>query len=291
MEKLIVTSFYKYVNLYNLEIFQKEHLDFCNKIGIKGKVLIGNEGINGSISGNKEQIKEYKKKLKSYKEFSDIKFKDTESNYHPFRKTIVRIRKEIVTSNFNVDPTKTGHHLSPKELKKMYDKKEDFVIIDARNNYESKIGKFKNAITPNIDIFRDFKKVVPKISKYKNKKVVLYCTGGIRCEKASALLIKKGFKDVSQVDGGIINYINQYPGTYFEGRCFTFDARLSVETGNKEISICEKCHKPCGEYTNCANIKCDKLFICCDECKQEWYNSCSKNCRNSVKIRDLSKIN
>lgn len=291
MENIIVTSFYKYVNLDNLEAFQKEHLEFCNKFEIKGKVLIGEEGINGSVSGNKEQIEEYKQKLKSYKQFSDIEFKDTNSNYHPFRKTIVRIRKEIVTSGFNVDPSKTGYHLSPKELKEMYDNNEDFVIIDARNNYESKIGKFKNAITPDIEVFRDFKKLVPELKQYKSKKVVLYCTGGIRCEKASALLIKKGFKDVSQIDGGIVNFINQYPGTYFEGRCFTFDARLSIGTGNKEIGICEKCHKPCGEYINCAYTKCDKLFICCNECREEWDNSCSKNCRNSVRIKKLSKNN
>ena len=282
MEKLIVTSFYKYVSLSNLENFQKEHLDFCNEIGIKGKVLIGTEGINASISGNKEQIKEYKKKLKTYKEFSDIKFKDTESTYHPFRKTIVRIRKEIVTSNFNVDPTKTGHHLSPKELKNMYDKKEDFVIIDARNNYESKIGKFKNAITPKIETFREFTKVIAKLNKYKNKKIVMYCTGGVRCEKASALLIKKGFKDVNQIDGGILNYIEQYPDTYFEGRCFVFDDRLSIPSGksNNEITLCEKCHIPCGKYSNCMNAKCNKLVIHCDECKIQYKDACSKKCRN-----------
>ena len=175
--------------------------------------------------------------------------------------------------------------MSPNELKDLYDNNYDFVIIDARNNYESFIGKFKNALTPDIETFKEFKKILPQLEQYKNKKVVLYCTGGIRCEKASSLLVKEGFTDVNQVDGGIFNYIQQYPGTYFEGRCFVFDDRLSIETGdNKDITICEKCQKPCGEYINCSNIKCDKLFVCCDSCRIKFNNTCSRKCKSLFNI-------
>lgn len=292
MNKIVVSSFYKYIDLPNSEAFQKEHQEFCNKLGIKGKVLVSKEGINATVSGSKEQIKEYENKILSYKEFSDIKFKRTNTDKPPFRKTIVRIREEIVTSRFNVNTKKVGRYLSPSELKKMYDNNEEFVIVDARNDYESKIGKFKNAITPNIETFRDFPKIIPELKKYKDKKVVLYCTGGVRCEKASALLVKEGFKDVNQVDGGILNYIEEYPDTYFEGRCFVFDNRLSVETGVgvKDISVCEKCHQPCGDYINCVNIKCDKLFISCKGCRDQYNNTCSKNCRNIVSQLEIRKI-
>ena len=283
MDKIIVSSFYKYIDLNNLEEFQKEHLGFCKNLGIKGKILISKEGINGTVSGTLKQINEYETKILSYAEFSDIYFKRTLSDKHPFRKTIARIRDEIVSSNFGVEAKKAGNHLKPSELKNLYDTNADFVIIDARNNYESKIGKFKNAITPDIETFRDFKKVVSDLRQYKDKKIVLYCTGGVRCEKASVLLIKEGFKDINQVDGGILNYIEQYPGTYFEGRCFVFDDRLSIETGYaKDITLCERCHEPCGEYTNCSNTKCDKLFVCCKDCRTKFNNTCSKPCKNII---------
>ncbi len=285
MVPIIVSSFYKYIDLLDPESFQKEHQEFCNALEIKGKVLVAQEGINGSVSGTKEQIKEYEEKLNSYKEFSDLTFKRTLSSEHPFKKTIVRIREEIVTSKLKVDPKKTGKYITPLALKKLYDTQQDFLLLDARNAYESAIGRFKNAITPNIDIFRDFPKVLSTLQPYKEKKIVLYCTGGVRCEKASAFLLKEGFKDVHQIEGGIINYITQFPDTYFEGRCFVFDDRLSVPTGEKtkDISLCEKCHVPCSLYINCSNISCDRLFLCCDSCKIEFQSTCSKICKNSSK--------
>lgn len=283
MSAIIVSSFYRYVELDDPEKFQKEHLELCQKLGIKGKVLVAREGINGTVSGTEKQVKEYENKLIKYKEFSDIKFKRTTSDEHPFRKTIVRLREEIVTSRFNINAKKVGRYISPSELKRMYDNKEDFIIVDARNDYESKIGKFRNAMVPKIKTFRGFPKIIKNLKQYKTKKIVLYCTGGVRCEKASALLIKEGFWDVNQLDGGILSYIEQYPDTYFEGRCFVFDKRLSINSGDsKDISLCKKCHVPCGDYINCANMKCDKLFICCDDCRKEYKNTCSKRCKNTV---------
>ncbi len=282
--ELIVSSFYKYVNL-DPETFQKEHQEFCNSLGIKGKVLVAKEGINGTISGTKEQIDQYESKLRSYKELSNITFKRNGSPIPPFKKMMVKVRNEIITSRFNVNTDKVGKHMSPKELHELYEKNADFIIIDARNNYESKIGKFKNAMTPNIAIFRDFTKVIPQMKECKDKKIVLYCTGGVRCEKASALLMKKGFKDVNQLDDGILNYIEQYPDAYFEGRCFVFDDRLSIPSGVKDsvITLCEKCNVPCGEYINCANMKCDKLTIYCPDCNKKMESACSKRCMNIVR--------
>ena len=279
--KIVISSFYKYVNINNLNSFQKEHQQFCNNLKIKGKILISNEGINGTISGSKDKIIEYENYLLKNNLFSDVMFKHSFDKVHPFKKTIVRIRNEIVTSNFNVDVNKKGAYISPKSLKLALDNNEDLVLLDARNNYESKIGKFKNAITPNIKTFKDFKKIIPNLSKFKDKKVVMYCTGGVRCEKASALLKENGFSNVMQIEGGILNYIQQFPDSYFEGRCFVFDDRLSIPTGKKtfDISICELCHSPSSNYINCANKKCDKLFISCEDCDLEMKHSCSKNCK------------
>ncbi len=285
MVNLVVSSFYKYVNLNNVESFRKEHQEFCNKLNIKGKVLVSAEGINGSVSGTKEQIEQYEKELLNINDFSGIKFKRSLSDFHPFRKTIVRTRPEIVSSGFGIDASNVGKHLTPLELKNLYDNNADFIILDARNDYESKIGRFKNAIIPNIETFREFPQILPQLEQFKDKKIVMYCTGGVRCEKASALLLKHGFKDVNQLQDGIFNYIEKFPGTYFEGRCFVFDDRLSIPTGEdvKDLALCEKCHIPCGEYTNCMNPSCNKLIIFCKDCREEWNNTCSKSCRNIAK--------
>ncbi len=278
--EIIVSSFYKYVEIEKLEELQKEHLEYCKNLGIKGKILLAKEGINGTISGTEEQIIQYENYLNYIKEFSDITFKRTKTQQHPFRKTIVRVRQEVVTSNFNVNINNTGKHLDPKEVKQILDTEKDVILLDARNYYESNIGKFKNSITPKIKTFREFKNILPEIEKYKNKKIIMYCTGGIRCEKASALLVENGFKDVNQINGGIINYMQQYPDTYFEGRCFVFDDRLSIETGEKtrDISLCELCHALSSRYINCMNNTCDKMFLCCEECDKQMNHTCSKQC-------------
>ncbi len=285
MKNLIAISFYKYVSLRKVKSFRNEHQEFCNKLGVKGKVLVSKEGINGAVSGTKEQITKYKKKLKSYREFNNITFKDTAAASHPFKKTIVRIRPEIVTNKFNADIKYAGTYITPKQLKLMYDNSEDFVIVDARNDYEWKIGKFKNAITLPMDVFRDFQHSIKMLKKFKNKKIIMYCTGGVRCEKASALLRQKGFMDVNQLKDGIIKFIEKYPDSYFEGRCFVFDDRLSIPSGKntKDISLCEKCHIPCGEYKNCKNKKCDRLYLMCDSCTKQQNYTCSKTCKSTAK--------
>ncbi len=278
----IVSSFYKYIEMKNLEEFQKAHLDYCKFLGIKGKILIGKEGINGSVSGTKEQINDYENNLKKNKLFKKIDFKHTLSKSIPFRKVIVRIRKEIVTSGLNVDLKNKGEYLEPSKLKELLDKKEDLILLDARNDYESYVGKFRNAIAPEIKTFKEFKNVPKIISKYKTKKIVTYCTGGIRCEKASAYLKEKGFKNVFQLHGGILSFINQFPGTYFEGSCFVFDERLTIPTGNSsEITLCQHCKTPTARYINCSNNECDEMFVCCEKCDFNKNHQC-KSCINTT---------
>ena len=273
-----VVTFYKYTEIKNSEKFVEEHLTYCKKLGIKGKILVSNEGINGGISGEDKKVEEYKKKLLSYSEFKGIEFKDTYSDEYAYRKMFVRVRKEIIRFDPKVDGKKASCKLSPKKLKEMLDKKEDVVLLDVRNRYETRIGKFKNAIELGIDVFNEFPKNINKINGLKNKKIVMYCTGGVRCEKASAALLNQGFKDVYQLDGGILNYGKECSDAHWEGKCFVFDRRVSIPLDSTKevhpISRCDICNEFSDIYVNCKNVECDKLFICCKNCQSRHKGYC-----------------
>lgn len=292
MGKYKVISFYKYVNIDDPESLAKEHLEWSLQNEIKGKVYLAKEGINGSVFGNIEATEKYKNHLKGYKIFEDVWFKETSTDEIAFSKMHVRVKSEIVNSGLKGTSLKnTAPKLTPEQLLKFYEDKKDFVIIDTRNWYESKIGRFKNAITPQITHFREWPEVAISLEKFKDKTIVTYCTGGIRCEKASAYLREHGFKDVYQIDGGIINYIQQFPDTYWEGGMFVFDDRKVVEPNTKEelkyTTKCHFCSKPSSYYINCHNIDCDKIIVCCHDCKIENEYCCSDECRGSENKRKV----
>ena len=279
-----IVLFYKFQKIEDPQYFAKKHLQFCKKLGVFGKVLVAHEGINGSISGTQEQIETYKKYVHSLKGFEDVWFKEEQGASHPFTKMFVRIKKEIIRIDTDVDMNKKGEYISPQELKKLYDSKEDFIIVDARNYYESHVGKFKNALTPELKTFREFPQFVNKFKKEiqdTNKKIVTYCTGGIRCEKASAYLKQEGFTNVYQLEGGIINFCQQIPDNKeWEGKCFVFDKRLmsDIDQNKKPITTCESCHTICDLYKNCKNPSCDKLSIICVPCQDKLQGCCSHKC-------------
>ena len=291
MGNVHILLFYKFVRIDNSTLFVEKHLEMCKKIGLFGKVLAAHEGINGSVSGTKAQTEKYKKYLTSIPEFSDIVFKEEVGLLHPFTKMVVRERKEIIRLDKEVDMSKRGKYLSPKEFLDLYKNKEEVIILDARNDYEYKAGKFKGAITPKIKTFRQFPKVAEMLKNKKDKKIVMYCTGGIRCEKASAYLIDKGFKDVAQLEGGIITFCQQYPGTVWEGKCFVFDKRLisSVDSGNAPMTKCLYCDIPCDLYRNCKIAKCNALINLCTRCEKENMGCCSKKCISDYKNSMLKK--
>ena len=288
-----VILFYKYVNVEQPEQIVNDHLQWCLSHDIKGRVFFAKEGVNGTVSATNENIEMYKKHLTGYSIFSDIRFKEDEVEDHTFKKMHVRLKNEIVNGDFqNVSIENGGKRLAPEELLKFYEEGKDFLIVDARNWYESRIGRFKNAITPPMKNFRDWKKVADKdLAEYKNKTVVTYCTGGVRCEKASAYLVEKGFNDVYQLDGGIFNYIKKYPDTYWEGGMFVFDERRVVNPNTKEelmhIAGCYFCGKPTSYYINCHNVNCDKIIVSCHECKVENDYCCSDECRVSKNKRKI----
>lgn len=292
MSKYSVVSFYKYVEVKEPEKTANDCLDWCNQNGVRGKIYFAKEGINGSVFGEEIIISDFKNYLKSYEAFEDIWFKETPTYQIAFNKMHVRVKNEIVNSGLrNTKLENTAPKLSPEQLLKFYEEDKDFIIVDARNWYESKIGRFKNAITPQITHFREWPNVVESLEKYKDKTVITYCTGGIRCEKASAYMREKGFKNVFQIDGGILNFIQKFPDTYWEGGMFVFDDRKVFEPNRKEelkhVANCQFCGRNTSYYINCHNLDCDKIIVCCHDCKVENEYCCSDECRISPNKRKI----
>ena len=282
MEKIHILLFYKFVEIKSPDRFVREHLQFCKKLGVLGKILVAKEGINGSISGTKSRVEKYKNNLKKDKRFSDIFFKEDVGTMHPFTRMAVRVKKEIIRMDKQVNLSKKGKYVNSEQFLELYDKKDkNLIILDARNDYESKVGKFKGAITPNIKTFREFPDYVKKnIKKLKGKKIVTYCTGGIRCEKASAYLVEQGCKEVYQLEGGILTFCKERPDTVWQGKCFVFDKRLVTPVNKKDETLtdCEICSIKCDLYRNCKNNDCDRYVIMCLNCEKKMNGCCSGKC-------------
>jgi UPF0176 protein len=280
-----VIAYYHYTSIPNAEELVPLHLEFCKSIGIRGRIYIAHEGINGTISGTIEDCKKYMDHLLADPMFKGIEFKIDEHHEHAFNRIHVRYKTEIVHSGLRdpkeIDPTKeTGKHLRGDEFAKLKES-DDLIIIDVRSNYETRLGRFKNSVTLDIETFREFPNKVAELEKYKNKKVVTVCTGGIKCEKASAYLIKQGFKDVYQLHNGIIGYAKDTGGKDFDGSLYVFDGRVSVPINNVNptaIANCKKCGTPTFRNLNCANVECNEQFNMCETCSEEMQGACSETC-------------
>lgn len=287
MKPYRVLLYYMYVPIENAEEFAKKHLKFCKELGLKGRILIADEGINGTVSGTIDQTDQYMKTMKEDSRFTDMVFKVDEEESHAFKKMHVRYRKELVTLNLedDINPNEvTGNYLSPKEFFEAM-KSPDTVVIDARNDYEFDIGHFRGAIKPDIKAFRELPQWI-KTNKemLEGKKVLTYCTGGIRCEKFSGWLVREGFEDVGQLHGGIVTYGKdpEVKGELWDGQCYVFDDRISVPINQKEHVIVGKDYytgEPSERYVNCANPECDKRYISTEENEHKYLRSCSHECR------------
>lgn len=287
--------YYRYARLDDAEEFAKKHLKFCKELGVLGRVIVAPEGLNGTISGSKEQCQAYMDTIEADKRLTGVHWKIDEVEEPSFLKMHVRYKPEIVNSGLHteVDPTeKTGVHLTPTEFKQLKNS-EDVVVLDVRSNYEHNVGKFKNAVTLDIDNFREFPDKVEELKeKYKGKKILTYCTGGIKCEKASAFLLKKGFEDVYQLHGGIINYGKEVGGEDFDGNCYVFDNRVQVPVNTVNptvISRCLNCGTPTVRMVNCANPHCNDHFVQCEHCGGEMEGSCSTQCHKSPFRREYNE--
>lgn len=289
-----IIIFYKYTDVAQPEEFAAWMRELCKPkpdfTGLKGRVIIAHEGINGTLEGTAEDIAVYEEALRtcSYGDFADVWFKHSPgtADLSAFPKMWVRVRKEIVTLRLadtpdgDVDPrTQTATHIEPEELKKWYENGEQFEIIDMRNTYEYDLGHFKGALDPQTDSFFDLPKVIDKLKPLKDKKVLTVCTYGVRCEKASAYLKQQGFSDVYQLNGGIGTYMKKYPGQEFEGSLYVFDNRLAENFTNTYTVIgkCYHCSTASERYVNCSNNSCHRHMIVCDACQERTAGNCG-NC-------------
>ncbi|MCM3004487.1 rhodanese-related sulfurtransferase [Priestia koreensis] len=284
-----VLLYYKYTPIEDPTLFKEEHMALCEEIGLKGRILVANEGINGTVSGTVAQTEAYMTALKADARFADMIFKIEKSDEHAFKKMKIKVKREIVNLSLedDVNPNElTGNHLPPEEFYKAM-QEDDVIIIDARNTYEYDLGHFKNAIRPDIETFRDLPDWIrDNLSDQKDKKVLTYCTGGIRCEKFSGFLLKEGFQDVSQLEGGIITYgyDENVQGRLWDGKCYVFDERISVPVNRTEESTivgkCYYCGNPEERYVKCGNPDCNKHLLLCEDCEHEHIRSCSQECKD-----------
>jgi len=240
---------YKFERLDSLDTLIPEFQDKCDELELKGSVYLSPRGINFSISGTEENIEKYIEFMENDSRFLNIPLKRTFSETQPFRRMKVRLKKEIISlGRDDIDPRElTGEYVSPQELLSMYENNEDVVVLDTRNEYETRVGLFENAVDLQLDTFRDFPKAIEQLpEEYKEKQIVMYCTGGIRCEKASAVMLKAGFTDVKQLEGGVLDYFKETGGKYWNGDCFVFDERVALDTdlNETEYIYCYICREP-----------------------------------------------
>lgn len=244
-------SAYKFVELEAsaLPQYREEMLNEANRLALKGTILLSTEGINVFLSAPRAVIDEFIAFLESYEQFSGLPYKDSYSDYQPFRRMLVRIKKEIISMGCEgIKPAqKTAPHLSARDFKRWYDENKDMVVLDTRNDYEVRLGTFKSALDLNIRTFRAFPEAVKTMpEELKKKPVVTFCTGGIRCEKAAEFMLNQGFEHVYQLEGGILKYFEECGGEHYAGECFVFDQRVSLDSNLDETDViqCFTCRMP-----------------------------------------------
>ena len=295
-----ILLFYKYVDIVYPEQIRKWQERLCKELSLTGRVIIAHEGINATVGGKKRALEEYRKIVSDHILFGGIDFKESDGGSDYFPRLRVVVKNEI--THLGLDPkTVTAHdggtHLCPEQTHELIKNAPDnLIIFDARNNYESRIGAFEEAIKPNIGNFRDLPGFIDEHPElFKDKEVLMYCTGGIRCERASSYLKSKNLaKKVYQLEGGIHRYAEKFPDGFFKGKNYVFDGRIATKVTEDILTSCDLCATSCDEYTNCFNAECNKQFIACDVCVKSFGNTCSALClelvqTNKVVIRKIPK--
>lgn len=280
MQKVLL--YYKFTPLADPEAVKLWQKNLCESLGLKGRILVSRHGINGTVGGDLDACKAYVKATKQYPGFKDIMWKWSDGTGEDFPRMSVKARRELVgfknsDDEFDVDMDGViggGKHLKPEQVNEMVEKYgDDVVFFDGRNAHEAKIGKFKNAVVPNTNTSRDFIAELEsdKYDDIKNKKVISYCTGGIRCEVISAMMKKRGFKEVYQIDGGIVKYGEKFGDDgLWEGSLRVFDNRMTVNFSDhtKTIGECTHCKGKTSNFENCAHTECNDLVLICEKCKK-----------------------
>jgi UPF0176 protein len=287
-----ILLYYLYTPIENADVFVGEHRALCDELELRGRILVSEEGLNGTVSGTVPNTEAYMGVMREDARFRKMSFKIDPVEEHVFRKLSVKLRSEVVTLGLgdgeDIDPNEiTGTYLAPAEWYEAM-QEEGVVILDGRNRYESELGCFKGAICPDLEHFRDFPDWVRRHKgDWEGRKVLTYCTGGIRCEKLSGFLRQEGVESVFQLEGGIIEYGHDesVQGRDFEGLCYVFDERVAAEVNRTEsrrvISRCRHCGESSARYRNCGWAPCNAQFFCCEGCEEGFGRFCSEECRDT----------
>lgn len=293
-----VISFYRYVIIADPQALRNDLFAEWQKLGCLGRIYVAKEGINAQMSVPEPYFEKFRELLYARPEFTDVPFKvGVEQKNDAFWKLTIKVKKQIVADGLqseDYDVTNVGTHLSAREFNALLEEPET-VVVDMRNNYESAIGRFESALTPNAYTFREELPMAKEALKGKeDKKVLLYCTGGIRCEKASAYLKHHGFRNVYQLHGGIIDYKHQIEQeglpSKFKGKNFVFDDRLGERITDDVLAKCHQCDSVCDDYTNCANVECNLLFIQCASCKEKFSGCCGTECQAIAALPEAEQV-
>jgi UPF0176 protein len=294
MQKILL--YYKFTPLADPEAARLWQKTLCEKLNLQGRILISPHGLNGTVGGELDDLKAYVKETKTFKPFKDITFKWSDGSREDFPKLSVKVRDEIVAfdaaDELRVDESGVvggGKHLKPAQVHELVEQYgDDVVFFDGRNKHEAAIGKFKNAVVPDVETSRDFIRELEsgKYEDLKDKKIVTYCTGGIRCEILSSLMKNRGFDDVYQIDGGIVKYGETYADDgLWEGSLYVFDDRMNVKFSDKahDIGVCIHCGEKTSNHENCAVKECNKLVLMCESCHFVT-DTCSADCAKTLSL-------
>jgi predicted sulfurtransferase len=293
-----ILLYYKYITIPDPQAIMAWQKELCQNLGLTGRIIIATEGINGTVCGSQEQTAAYIEAMSAHELFGRIDWKDSIVNgvHEYFPKLQIKVKNEITNLGLDTEvytAEKGAEHLTPAQWHEAVAQADpaNTIIFDNRNAFEARVGAFEGAVIPDVEFFRDFPAYVDKnIDLFKDKEVLMYCTGGVRCERASAYLIAKGVsKGVKQLDGGIHRYAEQFPDGFFRGKNYVFDGRITVPVTNDVLGTCDVCGAVCDDYTNCLNAKCNKHFIGCPECIDRLQNMCSDTCDQLVREGKVKK--
>lgn len=285
-----ILLYYKYITITDPERVRDEQKALCQSLNLKGRIIVGNEGINGTVEGTVENTEKYIEAMEKSEYFKGISYKKSKGTGDAFPKLSVKFRPEIVTAGLpELNPNQvTGKYISADQLHQWYEEGKEFYLVDMRNDYEYASGYFENFIPSGLKNFYDLKEVLPKLEHLKDKTVVTVCTGGIRCEKASGFLVANGFADVYQLKDGIQTYMEKYPNEHFKGKLYVFDKRITLgfntdDPKHEIVGRCDHCQKPCDSYVNCAYNECHRHYICCNDCldQETGLAYCDDKCKDN----------
>lgn len=292
----LVLAFYYLETIQDPHLEIERHKEFFKSRDLKSRIYISEQGINGQMSGRADHAQEYMDWMHSDSRFANIQFKIHKSQEQAFPKATIKYRRQLVAIDQEVDLKVQGEHISPETWDEMLkNRDENTLVLDVRNDYEWKVGHFDGAELPPLETFRQFPQYAKELKESRDPqktKVMMYCTGGIRCEYYSSVMKNEGFENVYQLDGGVIQYGLDKGQSNWRGKLFVFDDRLVVpisEENASSISTCHYCQNPTDTYYNCANMDCNDLFICCSECAKEHRGCCGEKCENEGRVRPIAE--